>query len=343
MSIATEIERIQNAKASIKASIEAKGVTVGDGTIDTYASKIDEIQAGGGGEPVAIPYAPRMIKFINYKGTELNYELANLDLANLTTLESMFSGCSNLTTLDLSKFDTKNITSMSGMFSSCSSLQSLNINHFNTTQVKDMSNMFNNCSKLKTLDLSGFYIPEVTSMSSMFSGCTALTNLNISNFNLENTSTAYSMFQNCSSLTSIELNYIGNFPLYSANAMFSGCSKLTDLDVGEISVDSCANIGSMFSKCSALTNLKLFKNIGKGYTTKSNNSSSCKLDLSACTNLTHESLVDVINKLYDLNLTYDVANGGTLYTQQLVLGSTNLAKLTAEEIAIATNKGWTVS
>ena len=48
MSIATEITRILNAKASIKTSIENKGVTVGDGTIDSYASKIDEIQQGGG-------------------------------------------------------------------------------------------------------------------------------------------------------------------------------------------------------------------------------------------------------------------------------------------------------
>ena len=46
MSITTEIERIQNAKASIKTAIENKGVEVGDGTIDTYASKIDEISVG---------------------------------------------------------------------------------------------------------------------------------------------------------------------------------------------------------------------------------------------------------------------------------------------------------
>ena len=56
----------------------------------------------------------------------------------------------------------------------------------------------------------------------------------------------------------------------------------------------------------------------------------------------NESLMNVINNLYDLNLTYDVANGGTLYRQILRLGSTNLAKLTSDEIAIATNKGWDV-
>ena len=49
MSIATEIQRLQSAKADIKSAIENKGVAVGDGTIDTYAAKIDEISGGGGG------------------------------------------------------------------------------------------------------------------------------------------------------------------------------------------------------------------------------------------------------------------------------------------------------
>lgn len=48
MSIATEIQRLQQAKTDIKTAIEAKGVTVGDGTIDTYAEKISEISGGGG-------------------------------------------------------------------------------------------------------------------------------------------------------------------------------------------------------------------------------------------------------------------------------------------------------
>lgn len=46
MSIYEQITRITNAKAAIKAAIEAKGVSVGNGTIDTYADKIGEIQVG---------------------------------------------------------------------------------------------------------------------------------------------------------------------------------------------------------------------------------------------------------------------------------------------------------
>lgn len=47
MSIATEITRLQNAKASIKTSIENKGVTVPSATkLDGYSTLIDSIQTG---------------------------------------------------------------------------------------------------------------------------------------------------------------------------------------------------------------------------------------------------------------------------------------------------------
>ena len=53
MSIASEITRIQNAKADLKTSIEGKGVTVPESAkIDTYSDYVDEIQTGGGGQEI---------------------------------------------------------------------------------------------------------------------------------------------------------------------------------------------------------------------------------------------------------------------------------------------------
>lgn len=50
MSIQTELTRIINAKAAIKAAIEGKGVTVPDATLlDGMAALIESIEAGGGG------------------------------------------------------------------------------------------------------------------------------------------------------------------------------------------------------------------------------------------------------------------------------------------------------
>ena len=49
MSIQTDLTRIKNAKAAIKAAIEGKGVTVPEATLlDGMASLIESIEAGGG-------------------------------------------------------------------------------------------------------------------------------------------------------------------------------------------------------------------------------------------------------------------------------------------------------
>lgn len=58
MSIQTELTRITNAKAAIKAAIEGKGVTVPDATLlDGMAALIEAIEAGGGGSGTGSGYA----------------------------------------------------------------------------------------------------------------------------------------------------------------------------------------------------------------------------------------------------------------------------------------------
>lgn len=79
-----------------------------------------------------------------------------------------------------------------------------------------------------------------------------------------------------------------------------------------------------------------FENLGMAYdTSKSENNNNYRLVISYF-NLTHESLMNVINNLYDIK-----TKG--VKPQQLVLGSGNLAKLSEEEVAIGTSKGWSIS
>lgn len=193
-----------------------------------------------------------------------------------------------------------------------------------------------------TLDLSGFDTSKVQDMSEMFKGIKTDT-LDLSGFNGENVITAYNMFQGCREL--LELTF-GSFNLKNVTnitSIWNNCRKLKSLDLSGFDFSNVNSNNGMLSYCNELANLKFCINLGKGYKGRSSNNNYCTIDLSTCTNLTHDSLKSVIDNLYDLNLTYDVANGGTLYTQKLVFGSTNLAKLTQTEIQIATNKGWTVS
>lgn len=120
-----------------------------------------------------------------------------------------------------------------------------------------------------------------------------------------------------------------------ASGAFAYCSRLIKVPLLDFS--KVNSINGIFGGSKSVTTLGGFKNLGQAYLTSfSANYSTCTLDLSPCTSLTHESLMNVINNLYD------IASKGC-NTQSLKLGSTNVAKLTEEEIAIATNKGWTVS
>lgn len=66
MSIQTELTRITNAKAAIKAAIEGKGVTVPAATLlDGMASLIESIEAGGG-----LPSGISQIEYGTYTPTE---------------------------------------------------------------------------------------------------------------------------------------------------------------------------------------------------------------------------------------------------------------------------------
>ncbi len=89
-------------------------------------------------------------------------------------MENMFSGCSGLTSLDISRFDTGKVTSMENMFNGCSSLTSLDLSGFDTRNVTSMENLFAGCSSLTSLDLSSFDMGNVVNVNNFISDCSGL-------------------------------------------------------------------------------------------------------------------------------------------------------------------------
>ena len=135
-----------------------------------------------------------------------------VNTAEVTSMGSMFNGCSALTSLDLSSFNTLNVTNMGAMFYKCPSLESLDLSGFNTSNVEIMNFMFYDCKKLSSLNVSSFNTANVTAMVSMFDSCSALESLDLSNFNTANVTNMGAMFSDCYSLTSLELSSF-NFSL----------------------------------------------------------------------------------------------------------------------------------
>ncbi|MBR4441092.1 MAG: BspA family leucine-rich repeat surface protein [Bacteroidales bacterium] len=188
-------------------------------------------------------------KLIEIKGIE------NLNTDDVTDMGSMFSGCSSLTTIDVSKFNTANVTNMDDMFSGCSSLTTLDVSHLNTANVMDMFGMFWGCSSLTTLDVSKFNTANVTNMGVMFQGCSSLTTLDVSNFNTANVTNMDAMFDGCSSLITLDVSKFNTSSVTNMEWMFYNCSSLTTLDVSSFDTKNVTDMGYMFSACSSLTTL----------------------------------------------------------------------------------------
>ena len=185
--------------------------------------------------------------------------------------------------------------------------------------------MFKSCYNLPSLDLSTWDVSNVTNMYCMFNYCTLLTSLDLSNWDVSKVTTMSGMFGSCG-LTSLDLSNWNASNVTDISAMFQNCDKLISLDISGWNMSNVTDMGSMFYKCVNLTDL----NMTNAILPKNN----LNFALSTCTALTVESLVSVLNALPQLP-------DGTSYT--LTIGSTNLAKLSDTQKAIATNKGWILS
>lgn len=265
MTIASEITRLNNAKAAIKQSLTNKGVEVSDSALlDEYPALIDSIEVGGeGGDPFYEDYFN--IKTINntnytrlyegYGGTEL--DVSKLNTGNVSSMAYMFNGCSSLTSLDLSNFDTGNVNTMNSMFNSCYSLTSLDISSFDTSKVTYMNNMFNNCSGLSSLYLGSFSTNSVQNMSYMFYNCSSLSSLDINGWVIDSVTDMSNMFLYCSSLTSLDLSNWSTYNATDMSNMFADCSSLYELDIRNFNMANVSNVDNMFANCYSLTTLHL--------------------------------------------------------------------------------------
>ena len=179
--------------------------------------------------------------------------IENLNTVNVTDMNSMFWGCSGLTSLDLSKFDTQKVTDMSYMFSGCYKLTLLNLSKFNTQNVTSMNEMFSGCSGLTSLDLSNFNTQNVKGMTHMFYACSGLTSLDLPKFDTQKVTDMSDMFSDCSGLTSLDLSNFNTQNVTYMSDMFNGCSALTTIYVSNKFVTTSVGSGdSMFSGCTLL-------------------------------------------------------------------------------------------
>ena len=376
MSIKSELSvlkvNIQNAKNKLYTNLVDKGVTdiTTASTLDVMADSVSDIVTGGGGsseggnpfEAIGYSEIPQYIQDgIDYSKTIYDNWDASItscinkykedkqlvyfplvDTSNVTTMRSMFSGCINLQ--NVPQINTSNVTDMGYMFGYCGKLTSLDVSLFNTSKVTDMKSMFISCGGLTSLDVSKFDTSNVTEMSNMFNYCSGLTSLDVSSFDTSNVTNMSYMFNQCNNLTSLDVSSFDTSNVTDMSNMFGYCSKLQAI-YGYLDWSKISSYPNNFYNDFSFTLRKFtIKNLGKTGTTfnfsgiylqnwgNEKDTTTYPLSVGA-----RQSLVDSL-----LTYSYDRASNG-LSTCTIQLQSNVKARLTSDEIAQITAKGFTIA
>ena len=184
-------------------------------------------------------------------------DVSNWDTSNITDMSGIFMECSKLTSLDVSNWDTSNVTSMNAVFASCSGLISLDVSNWDTSKVTVLSYIFSGCSGLTELDVSGWDTSKVTNMGNVFNYCQDLTSLDVSGWDTSNVTNMERSFYNCSSLTFLDVSGWDTSNVTRMYHVFYDCSSLTELDVSRWDTSNVTGMSAVFFGCSSLTSLNI--------------------------------------------------------------------------------------
>ena len=155
------------------------------------------------------------------------------DTSGVTSFGSMFYVCVQLEEIDLSNFDTSNCTDMSWMFRchNGGNLKTIKgLENFNTSKVTKMNNMFEGQKYLTTLNVGEWDVSKVIDMQQMFGGCEKLVSVDfLTNWNINNVKSISGMFNGCKKITEVNFNpdtYMANYGASLGNT-FNECHELT--------------------------------------------------------------------------------------------------------------------
>ena len=202
--------------------------------------------------PSALETQTTQIQFfdcVNFNDSGIKY----WDTADLTTMESMFLGCTSFNQ-DISSWDMAGKSNLFEMFSGCSSFNQP-LNAWDTADATRMDEMFKGCTSFNQ-DLDQWDVGSVTTFNDMFNGCTAF-NGDVTTWTFALSFTMSGVFAGCTAFDQ-DLGVWDIAGCTDTSRMFSGCSSF-DQDVTGWDVADVTDMSSMFAGCSSFDqNLSLW-------------------------------------------------------------------------------------
>ena len=253
----------------------------------------------------------------NYAGTTAYMERDHLKLRDVTTLISVYKNGYSIVKIDTRDWDLSNCTNFVGLFQNCYRLSELDLDAFNNANITAVCTyMFSNCKSLKNVDLTKLKF-KPTNIGYIF---------------------ATNIFEEMD-LRNLDMSECTNMGWAISNESF--CKRLN------IAGWDCSSVTIAGSTFYGFDSLEWFDATDVEFPSGQNPLSNCNFPMlqdywpivfdqnqrwDGSTMLTHDSLMRMINTLPTVTT-----------ARTFNLGVVNRAKLTEQEIAIATGKGWTVT
>lgn len=272
--------------------------------------------------------------FYEYQGTSIDGLIQYNDTENVESISRTF--CESKV-VKVPELNTSKVKDFSYAFAYSS------INEFpnwNFSNAESISYLLQKCNSLKA-DIVINNLSKLTGdycLNGVFQQ-SAVTSVTLNGLNPDIAYSINQTFFDNGWLKSISLNTTTGAPMKvkSMSETFNYCSQLTTLPLMDLtqcdrfSITGCSNLESI--PAYDLSNITSI-NISDLYKLKEFHATGMKVsfNISSSTNFTKEALVEILNNLATVTT-----------TQTLTMGATNLAKLTDEDKAIATNKGWTLA
>ena len=344
MNIAANLELLKANKDAIRNAITRKGIlTGGNDELSSYPDKIMRIGRG------VVPDIPDLSVLENHE-----------DIIYFSVMPKTYWGMT--ITLDTGTYTVESGTIVNGSFvsSDISAACASNTNYFciNDTdsyaiyQLTCTSHITAFVPKVDatkgTIGIAEVYGAVTSSFRNFnFTGITSLRTCTIKG-TLELVTSMYNCFYNCSSLTTLDTSSWVLSAVTNMSQCFNGCSSLTTLDTSSWVLSAVTNMSNCFNGCSSLTSLRalnmtncsnydnvtLLKLVNFryiGYGTLGANKSTILF-------ASQVAKADIIQFFSDL---YNRASAG--YSVIAIIITQKAANYTSAEIAVATNKGYTVS
>lgn len=284
-------------------------------------------------------YPPVIVYLSNVTGvTDASFLLQNnqkvkkvvIDGApDLVNLDNAFQGCDKLEEASIS--GAPNLDTLIFTFSNCDVLKKATLE--DCSSVTDFTQAFSNCYNLQEVNVGE--TPLLFSTDHMFYCCYSL--INAPDISMQSVEEADNMFDFCYSLS-----YCPSYDfssVLSCNNMFKGCSALQKAP--DVNMSNVENFQNMFNDCYSLTQVPEY-DFSSATNLEGVFSTTPSLQLAPVKNVSvdisfadcllgRDAIVEIFQGLAPASATIDIT------------GNYGANDLTAEDIAIAEGKGWTVT